>query len=123
MADEITLTIPRDPDFLRVAHLVIGGLAVRLNLTIENLEDMQIAVDAVLAESEVDDDVTMTLCLRNQELETTLSPVDGHVRARFEHEDAGDAALGLRRVLGTVVDDVAFEGDTVRLRKKVRVGG
>ena len=48
VADEITLTLPREPEFHRVAHLVLGGLAVRLNLTIENLEDMQIALDALL---------------------------------------------------------------------------
>jgi len=38
VTDEITLTLPREPEFHRVAHLVLGGLAVRLNLTIENLE-------------------------------------------------------------------------------------
>src|SRR6476620_10159833 len=48
MADEVTLTLPREPEFQRVAHLVLGGLAVRLNLTIENLEDMQIALDSLL---------------------------------------------------------------------------
>ncbi len=48
MADEITLTLPRAPEFQRVAHLVLGGLAVRLNLTVEHLEDLQLALDAVL---------------------------------------------------------------------------
>ena len=41
-----------------VAHLVLGGLAVRLDLTIENLEDLQLALDALLGdvtESEVSD--------------------------------------------------------------------
>ena len=38
--DEITLTLPRQRDFHRVAHLVLGGLAVRLELTIETLEDL-----------------------------------------------------------------------------------
>ena len=31
MTDEITLTLPREPEFHRVAHLVLGGLAVRLD--------------------------------------------------------------------------------------------
>ena len=46
-ADEITLTVPRSPGFDGVAHLVLGGLAVRLNLTVESLEDLQLALDAV----------------------------------------------------------------------------
>ena len=46
--DEITLTLPRAREFHNVAHLVLAGLALRLNLTIETLEDLQIALGAVL---------------------------------------------------------------------------
>ena len=52
MADEITLTLPREPDFHRVAHLVLGGLAARMDLTVENLEDLQLALDAILDRTE-----------------------------------------------------------------------
>ena len=48
MADEITLTLPRGRSSRRVAHLVLGGLAARLDLTVESLEDLQLALDAVL---------------------------------------------------------------------------
>ena len=51
--DRITLTLPRERDFFRVAHLVVGGLAVRLDLTFENLEDLQVALATVLRESRV----------------------------------------------------------------------
>jgi hypothetical protein len=119
MADEVTLTIPRERDFHRVAHLVLGGLATRMNLTIETLEDIQLALDAVLESGGENDEVTVTMCLRGDELETTISPVD--VRAELEHE-AGDE-LGLRRVLDTVVDRVSVEDDVVTLTKKVSTGG
>ena len=36
--DEITLTIPRDRALYSVAHLVLSGLGIRLNLTIEHLD-------------------------------------------------------------------------------------
>ena len=68
MPDEIELTIPSDRDFHGVAHLVLGGLASRLNITIEQLEDLQIAIDAVLGEAPVDDDVTVTVALRGDNL-------------------------------------------------------
>src|SRR5262249_55809694 len=42
--DEITLTLPHEREYHRVAHLVLGGLAVRLELTIETLEDLQLAL-------------------------------------------------------------------------------
>src|SRR3954452_3012704 len=119
MADEVTLTIPRDRDFHRVAHLVLGGLASRLNLTLENLEDLQLAIDAVLDRGDDDGEVTVTMCLRGDELETTIGPVD--VRSELERDVVDE--LGLRRVLDTVVDEVEVEGDRVKLTKKVRSGG
>ena len=43
-ADEITLALPRERPFFGVAHLVLGGLAVRLDLGFEQLEDLQVAL-------------------------------------------------------------------------------
>ena len=119
MADRITLTIPRHPEFHRVAHLVLGGLASRLNLTLESLEDVTIALDALLDRVEPEGDVTVTMCLRDDELETKVGPID--LRGELDR-DGGDV-LGLKRVLETVVDDVALDGEWVRLTKKVQVGG
>jgi anti-sigma regulatory factor (Ser/Thr protein kinase) len=120
--DEITLTIPRDADFHRVAHLVLGGLAVRMDLTIENLEDLQIALDSLLGRSELEaGDVTVRMALRDGALETRVGPLSSHVLDEIEREQDGE--LGLRRVLESTVDDVHVDGDTVRLTKKVAVAG
>ena len=119
MSDEITLTIPRERDFHRVAHLVLGGLALRMNLTIENLEDLQLALDAVLARAANKGEVTVTMCMRGDELEARIGPVD--MGDELDHEKTEH--LDLRRVLDAVVDDVQLDGDWVRLTKKVTVGG
>jgi len=119
MSDEITLTIPRDREFHRVAHLVTGGLALRLELTIETLEDFQIALDAVLDLADPDGDVTVMLTSHDGLLEARVGPVD--IDDRLERPDDGE--LDLRRVLATVVDDVDVDGDWVRLVKRVRAGG
>jgi uncharacterized protein YecA (UPF0149 family) len=50
--DEITLTLPRDRNYYEIAHLVLGGLAVRHNLTVESLEDLQVALDELLEHDE-----------------------------------------------------------------------
>ena len=74
MADQITLTIPRGPDFQRVAHLVLGGLAARMNLTIENLEDLQLALEALLDGGDSvngDGSITVRMRLDAHALETT----------------------------------------------------
>ena len=57
--DEICLTLPADEAFHGVAHLVLGGLAVRLDLTYENLQDLELALDALLERLSEDGDVTV----------------------------------------------------------------
>jgi hypothetical protein len=106
MTDAITLTIPRDRPFHTVAHLVLGGLAARLNLTLETLEDVQLALDSLLERHETDGPVTLNLQLREGQMELAVGPFH-HIRSEFER--ASDADLGLRRVLDTVSDSVSLE--------------
>ena len=121
MVDEITLTLPRDADFHRVAHLVLGGLAVRMDLTVENLEDLQIALDSILGRSELEaGDITVRMALRDGALETCVGPLPATVLDEIEREQGNE--LSLRRVLDSTVDDVHVDGNIVRLTKKVSTG-
>jgi hypothetical protein len=119
--DEITLTLPRERDFHRVAHLVLGGLAVRLDLTFEHLEDLQLALAGLLEGQDDDGDVTVTVRVTDEAIEASVGPFDDRVRRELERE-AGDE-MGLRRVLDAVVDAVRVERrddhDWVELRKRV----
>ena len=49
MAETIRLEIPRERRFVNVARLVIGGLATRIDLSFEALDDLQLALETVLA--------------------------------------------------------------------------
>lgn len=121
MTDEIKLTIPRERALYGVAHLVLGGLGIRLNLTIENLEDLQIALDAVLDRAREEGDVTIALRVDEGEMQTRIGPMNDGIRAELERESGDD--VGLRRILDAVVDGVAVEsdgeGDWVTLTKSV----
>ena len=117
MVDEITLTLPRQSDYQTVAHLVLGGLAARLDLTLENLEDLQLALGAVLAHGDdAGPEVTLRLRIDETALEAVIEPVGSRLLDAVERE--GDE-LGLRRVLESTVDDVQVDGDSVRLTKRV----
>ena len=59
MADRIRLTVPRVRTYFGVAHLVLGGVAMRQNLTLEALEDLQVALAEVLAREHGDGAVTL----------------------------------------------------------------
>jgi anti-sigma regulatory factor (Ser/Thr protein kinase) len=122
VADEITLTIPRDPEFHRVAHLVLGGLAVRLDLTIENLEDLEIALDAILDRTDPSaGEITIRMSLGDGELEAVIGPLTPSLIAEIQREP--DNALGLRRVLESTVEEIEIDADHVRLTKKVALRG
>ena len=119
--DEITLTIPRDRALYSVAHLVLGGLGIRLNLTIEHLEDLQLALDAVLERAREAEDVTIALRVKDGEIETAIGPLRDGIRG--ELEAAAGEEVGLRRILDTLVDRVELAsgegGDWVTLTKAV----
>jgi hypothetical protein len=123
-ADEISLTLPADDAFHGVAHLVLGGLAVRLDLTFENLEDLELAIDALLERSTQGADVTMLVRILDGELLTSVGPLDG---VRSELEEGVEDSLNLRRILSTVCDRVEIvdreDGQWVELTKRIETVG
>jgi anti-sigma regulatory factor (Ser/Thr protein kinase) len=101
--DEIVLTLPRERDFYRIAHLVLGGVAARRNLTYEHLEDLQLALETLLERRGSGDDITIRLSLNEDVIHAEVGPLDDAVVGELE-PDAG-SAMGIRRVLDTVTDE------------------
>jgi anti-sigma regulatory factor (Ser/Thr protein kinase) len=106
MSDEVTLVIPADEDFRPILHLVVGGLAARLDLTMDALEDLQVALDALLARRDDMGDVQVRMVFDDQTMRATVGPLPLTVVDDLERDRDG---LGLRRVLETVCD--TFEID------------
>jgi hypothetical protein len=105
--DEITLTLPRQRPFFRIAHLVLGGLAVRLDLTFEHLEDLQLALAGLLDRPTGPGDVTVTVRVEQDAIRALVGPFkDETLRAELAHEGGQDDDLSLGRLLGAVVDGV-----------------
>jgi anti-sigma regulatory factor (Ser/Thr protein kinase) len=128
MTDEVTLVVPAQEDFRPVVHLVVGGLAVRLDLTIDALEDLQVALDALLARRDDDGEVTIRVRVDAQTIHATVGPLPAAVLDDLEREGR---ELGLRRVLEAVCETFEIEerdGETwVELSKRTaapaRAGG
>jgi hypothetical protein len=122
VTDRVRLTVPRERPFFGVAHLVLGGLALRLNLTLEALEDLKLAVDEVLERERGEGSVTLELQLSDGAFEARLGPFESSL-LRADLEPRGEHELGLRRVLDATVDDIRVEtgedGDWVLLSKSV----
>jgi hypothetical protein len=108
--DEIVLTIPREESFHEVAHLVLGGVAARLNLGFESLDDLETALDAVLERAAANGDVTVKLRLTDSAIHALVGPfAGGRLRAELEREPG--EGVSLRRVLDTVVDGYELDQD------------
>jgi anti-sigma regulatory factor (Ser/Thr protein kinase) len=121
--DRVTLRLPREHSFLSVAHLVVGGLAVRLNLSFDQLEDLQVALAELLEQRESDEEITISVQISGDMIEVELGPFDETLTTELARADGGDDEVGLRRVLETVVDeiDVAHRDGKpwIALRKRV----
>ena len=108
--DEIILIIPGEQPFREVAHLVLGGVAARVDLTFEGIDDLETALDAVLERTPADGEVTVRLRIEDGSIRAAVGPfaVD-RLRAELE-QDPGEAVT-LRRILDTVVDRYELDGD------------
>lgn len=104
--DEIRLTLPRRRALYRVAHLVLGGLAVRLDLTFEHLEDLQLALAGILEQPDEDGEITVSFRVEDDMIHASVGPFGGH-RLRDELERVPGKELTLRRLLDTLCDEVA----------------
>ena len=121
--DEIRLVIPAEEDFRRIAHLVTGGLALRLDVTYADLEDLQVGIEALLALRDDAGELVLSLSADDGVLHASLGPF----APETVHEDDADGGLDLRRVLETVCDTHEIEeradGAWVELTKRVASAG
>jgi hypothetical protein len=109
--DEVRLTLPDEPRFYPVAHLVLGGVGSRVDLSVDALDDLRLALDSLLEWSSRGGELTVRLRVEEDFLLTEVGPFEGDELERELAEDRA-AELGLRRILDTVVDGVRVrDGD------------
>jgi len=104
VSDTVRLSMPAQEDFRPVAHLVVGGLAARRDLTYEDLEDLQLAFDALLACRDDEEEIVVTLDVDDGEVRASVGPFDAEA---LGGRDRGPGELPLRRVLETVCQSVS----------------
>ncbi len=118
--DRILLTIPRGEGFENVAQLVLAGVAARLNLTYEVMDDLGTALSTLLERRGEQGELTVELDVGEDVVTATLGPFGDALRLELERQDGG---VGLRRVLETMVDGfgtVEREGGAwIELEKRV----
>ena len=121
--DRIALETPIERGWEPVFRLVLGGVADRLDLGFEDLDDIQLAVERLLAEAGQVGSVRLSFEVGKSSIRTRVGPLsESAVAEALRDGDAPPGQLTLRRILQTVVDSFGVEdvGDgaiVVRLEK------
>jgi hypothetical protein len=124
MSDTIRLTVPSGRSYQGVVRLVLGGLAAQSGLSVEELEDVQLALDTLLADEFCTDTETLDLeiSVHDGGIDVAIGPLD---RDRIETglADGHPGSVGLARLLDTTTSGYEIDGRDgavwVRLRKGV----
>lgn len=124
--DEFVLDLPRDEGFSTVAGFVLGGIAARHEMTIDVLDDLQVALSSLLDHGGDEGDVRVVLQVDDGTVRAAVGPVHDTTAAELEQDD-GSERLGLRRLLEATVDEVTLsvrDGDPwVELTKGYALAG
>jgi 2-keto-3-deoxy-6-phosphogluconate aldolase len=125
MRERIDLEAPLSGDFQAVVRLIIGGIAERVDFAFEEIDDLQLAVERLLAEAGTIGSVRLTFEVGADGIRTRVGPLSEHkVAEALRDGDAMPGELTLRRVLQTVVDsfgvDEADDGRIVVRLEKVK---
>lgn len=126
LIDNVELETPVGRDWGPVVRLVLGGIGDRLDLGIDELDDLQLAVERLLAEAGAQRSVKLSFELLDGRVRTHVGPLaESAIADALQGPESEPGELNLRRILDTVldsygVDDVEDEGLYVRLEKAVR---
>jgi hypothetical protein len=109
----VSVTLPGER-YMGVARLVTAGVAARCDLPFEAIDDLQLAVELVLAGAFArTESVTVTFGSDGRELSIAFSPVQGKTLADTRAGYEGDSRIALQTLLEQLVDSVVTEAEPV----------
>jgi hypothetical protein len=122
--ERIDLEAPLSGDFHAVVRLIVGGIAERVDFAFEEIDDLQLAVERLLAEAGTVGSVRLSFEVGDSRIRTRVGPLSAaKVADALRDGEVQPGHLTLRRILETVVDSFGVERSddgtiVVRLEKK-----
>ena len=109
-AERIDLEAPLSGAFQAVIRLIIGGIAERVDFAFEEIDDLQLAVERLLAEQGQSGKVSLSFEVGEDRIRTRVGPLSESALADALHDaNLRPGELTLRRILQTVVDSFGVE--------------
>ena len=127
MAERVQIVAPLEGAFGPVVRLMVGGVAARADFGFEEMDDLQLGIERLLAEAGPEGRVRLAFELGAGGIRTSIGPLREHGLAEALQREDAPGMLTLRRVLDTVVDSFGVEESvngeiTVRLEKRGKAG-
>jgi 2-keto-3-deoxy-6-phosphogluconate aldolase len=108
--ERIDLEAPLSGDFQAVVRLIIGGIAERVDFAFEEIDDLQLAVERLLAEAGTVGSVQLEFEVQENGISTSVGPLsERKVAEALADGEFVPGQLTLRRILETVVDSFGVE--------------
>ena len=110
-AERIDLDSPLAGDFQAVVRLIIGGIAERVDFAFEEIDDLQLAVERLLAEAGQEGSVHLSFEVAEDTIRARVGPLREGAIADALRDAAVNppGTLTLKRILQTVVDSFGVE--------------
>ena len=109
MPDRIVLEAPLGGDFGSVFRLIVGGIAAGADLGFEEMDDLQLAIERLYAESGGQERLTVGFDLSPGRVQVRVGPLRERGLADALQREHEHGALSLAGVLDTVVDSYGVE--------------
>jgi anti-sigma regulatory factor (Ser/Thr protein kinase) len=108
--ERIDLEAPVTGDFHAVVRLIIGGIAERVDFAFEEIDDLQLAVERLLAEAGSQRTVQLSFEVGHNSIRTRVGPLNERAIAdALRDGDSRPGELTLKRILQTVVDSFGVD--------------
>lgn len=111
--ERVEVDAPLDLAFQGVVRLIVSGIAEQANFGFEAMDDLQLAIERLLAEAGGDGRVKISFELGDGSVRTRIGPLrEGPVTAALQDPDGEAGTLPLARILSAVVDSFGVEPAT-----------
>jgi len=129
VSERITLGAPLDEVYAPVVRLIVGGIAERADFGFEAMDDLQLAIERLLAEAGSLGQVALAFEVEKGHVRASVGPLHSDSLAKaLQEPDVPPYKLTLARILNTVVDSYGVENAedghiVIRLDKVTRRPG
>jgi hypothetical protein len=110
VTERVEVEAPLDSAYQGVIRLIVGGVAEQASFGYEAMDDLQLAIERLLAETGGDGRVKISFEVSDGGVRTRVGPLrEQRLAAVLQEPDGDTGTLSLRRILATVVDSFGVE--------------